>query len=139
MDSLQPDHRSENMRRIRSENTKPELVVRRIIHSMGLRFRLHAGDLPGKPDLVLPRWKTVVFVHGCFWHGHTCRRGSATRKPKSHVDYWLEKLAKNCERDRRQARRLRSLGWRRLVVWECETKNLDKLRQKLARLFRPES
>lgn len=121
------------MRRIGSKNTKPELAVRSLLHRMGLRFRLHVASLPGCPDIVLPRWRTVLFVHGCFWHQHPrCAEG---RIPQSRREYWQPKLQRNCERDRAALRALRKLGWRVLVVWECEIKNSDRLRRRLQRLL----
>jgi DNA mismatch endonuclease (patch repair protein) len=112
------------MAQIRSKNTKPELAVRRAAHAMGLRFRLHGADLPGKPDLVFRRWKTVVFVHGCFWHRHHCERG---RLPKTNADYWLKKLQRNTQRDAAALRALRRSGWRCVVIWECQAKDSFKL------------
>jgi len=108
--------RSRMMAGIRSRNTKPEILVRRGLHRRGLRFRLHARDLPGCPDLVLPRWRTVIFVHGCFWHGHDCRY---FRWPKTRTDFWRDKINGNRERDRRVKTQLHTAGWRVLVVWEC--------------------
>jgi DNA mismatch endonuclease (patch repair protein) len=126
---------SEIMARITDRDTKPEMVVRRLLHRMGLRFRLHAKDLPGKPDLVLRKWKAVVFIHGCFWHGHDCKRGSAKRRPKSNTGYWNQKIEGNMERDARHAEELAILGWRRIVVWDCETADLDQLEARLRALF----
>ena len=111
--------RSENMRRIRSKDTAPELIVRGLVHSLGYRFRLHRADLPGRPDLVFPSRKKVIFVHGCFWHQHIC----ISRKPRSNQQYWLPKLQRNVARDAQHKSDLRRLGWRCLVVWECEVKN----------------
>lgn len=120
------------MAAVGSRNTKPELVVRHVLHSMGLRFRLHQTALPGSPDIVLKRHRTVILVHGCFWHGHSCARG---RPPATRLDFWLPKLEGNRARDRRQARHLRGLGWRVLTVWECQTKDLATLNRRLARYF----
>jgi DNA mismatch endonuclease (patch repair protein) len=118
MDRLTTELRSRNMSRIRSKDTKPEMVVRRLVHGMGYRYRLHAKDLPGKPDLVLRSRKKVIFVHGCFWHGHAgCREG---RTPSSRAGYWAPKLARNVERDRQNLSQLRRLGWKALVLWECQ-------------------
>lgn len=113
-----PSHvRSRMMASIRSKNSRPELVIRRYLHANGFRFRLHKRDLPGRPDLVLPRWKVVVFVHGCFWHGHAgCRY---FRWPATRVDFWKKKISLNVERDRRAEDSLRTLGWRLAIVWEC--------------------
>ncbi|MBR8024603.1 DNA mismatch endonuclease Vsr [Burkholderia cenocepacia] len=132
MDKVTPHQRSLNMAAVRSRNTKPELVVRHALHSMGLRFRLHQTALPGSPDIVLKRHRTVILVHGCFWHGHSCPRG---QPPATRLDFWLPKLERNRVRDRRQARQLRGLGWRILTVWECQTKDPVKLTRRLARYF----
>lgn len=119
------ERRSAIMARIRSEDTVPEMLVRKMLHAAGFRFRLHRGDLPGKPDIVLPRYKVAIFVHGCFWHGHeSCRDG---RRPKSNLDYWNRKLDRNRERDRRSQAKLEAIGWRPLVVWECELEDPDQL------------
>lgn len=132
MDTVSASQRSKNMSAVRTANTAPELVVRRLLHSLGLRFRLHQNTLPGSPDIVLKRHQTVVFVHGCFWHGHDCARG---RAPKSRRDFWLPKLARNKERDRRQARELSALGWRVITVWECETRDTARLAKRLSKKF----
>lgn len=128
MDRLSPERRSWLMSQIRSSNTKPELAVRSLLHRLGYRFRLHRRDLPGTPDIVLKRWMTVVFVHGCFWHGHRCKR---ERMPKSRLDYWQPKIEANRLRDRRKRKALRALGWRVIEVWECELKHPEKLARKL--------
>lgn len=109
--------RSALMTRIRSKNTKPELVVRSILHRLGFRFRLHCRDLPGKPDIVLPRYKKIVLVQGCFWHGHSCALAS---KPKSNQNYWSKKIKRNRLRDRQVSRDLVRQGWSVLEIWECE-------------------
>jgi DNA mismatch endonuclease (patch repair protein) len=133
MDNLSSARRSENMRRIRSRDTLPEIAVRSIIHRMGFRFRLHTKDLPGKPDIVLARLRKVVFVHGCFWHQHKmCQEG---RIPKSRPEYWVPKLQRNCDRDMLHRRNLRKLGWQSLVVWECEIKWPTSLERKLERFL----
>ena len=106
------------MARIRAADTRPEMVVRRIVHALGYRFRLHRRDLPGTPDLVLPKHRAVVFVHGCFWHQHACRRGR--KSPASNRAYWGPKLARNVERDATARMALERMGWRVLTVWECE-------------------
>jgi DNA mismatch endonuclease, patch repair protein len=125
MDRLNKEHRSWNMSRIRGSNTKPELVVRSLLHRMGYRFRLHRRDLPGRPDIVLPKHKTVVQVHGCFWHRHTgCKMAY---KPRTRWAFWKTKFAGNVERDQRTHRELQALGWRVIVIWECETRNAVKL------------
>lgn len=118
MDKLTPERRSANMRQIRSHNTSPELTLRRMLHRLGYRFRLHRNDLPGKPDLVFPARKKVIFVHGCFWHQHReCREG---RVPGSRLEYWGPKLARNQERDAAAQSALVTQGWKFLVLWECE-------------------
>lgn len=132
MDRLSPERRSWLMSRIRSRDTKPEIAVRSILHRSGYRFRLHRKDLPGSPDIVLPGRSTVVFVHGCFWHGHSCK---CDKMPKSRTEYWAEKIVANRRRDARQRRHLRALGWRVVVVWECEIKNPARLASKLKRLI----
>ena len=119
-DNLSPEHRKLCMSRIRSKDTGPELIVRKIAHQLGYRFRLHRGDLPGKPDLVFPLLKKVILVHGCFWHRHRCNRGRVV--PVTNCEYWEEKRTGNVNRDKRTRRELRRLGWRSLVVWECETR-----------------
>lgn len=124
-DTLTPQARSERMSRVRAKDSKPEMQLRRLVHGLGFRYRLHARDLPGKPDLVLPRWRAVIFMHGCFWHRHP---GCAlARLPKSKLDFWQTKLEANRQRDRLNQQRLRELGWRVLVVWECELKHLDRV------------
>lgn len=116
-------NRSEMMSRIGSRNTKPEMVVRQGLHALGFRYRLHAKNLPGSPDIVLPKYKSAIFVHGCFWHAHEgCQN---FRVPKSNTEFWKEKLARNIERDARQIKELEDAGWRVLVVWECATRNLS--------------
>ncbi|UVL54530.1 very short patch repair endonuclease [Pseudomonas sp. B21-035] len=124
---------SDRMRLIKREHTQPELVVRRLLHRMGLRFRLHSKFLPGSPDVVLPKRRTVVFVHGCYWHRHPGCRYAST--PKIRQDFWLPKFASNVERDNRKAEQLRDLGWRVVVVWECETKDLMSLDARLRKVF----
>ncbi|MEO4041146.1 very short patch repair endonuclease [Hoeflea sp. CAU 1731] len=111
--------RSAVMRAVKSRDTAPEMVVRRLVHALGYRYRLHRRDLPGAPDLVFPGRRKVVFVHGCFWHGHDCPRGA--RAPKTNADYWRAKIARNTARDARNAQALADAGWRVLTVWECET------------------
>ncbi len=125
------------MRLIRGKDTTPEMIVRQLIHQMGLRFRLHRKDLPGKPDVVLPKLRTVVFIHGCFWHGHNCKKGSGRRRPKSNTAYWNKKLDRNSERDAEHARELRTLGWTRVVVWACETANPVKFPDKCVAMNKP--
>lgn len=130
-DRLSPARRSWNMSRIRGADTAPERLVRSILHGLGLRFRLHRADLPGKPDIVLPRWKAAVFVHGCFWHRHPgCRFAYS---PKSRVDFWLKKFDDNVRRDARNAAALEAAGWKTIIVWECETANPVELTRRLRR------
>ncbi len=121
------------MRAVKGANTMPELAVRRLAHGMGFRFRLHRKDLPGKPDLTFPRLRKVIFVHGCFWHGHDCARGA--RVPVQNRDYWTRKVARNAERDRIAQSELQRLGWKSLVVWECEIRDQDRLRRALRRFL----
>jgi len=129
IDIVDPGKRSEMMSGIRAKNTSPEILVRKILFSTGLRFRLHRRDLPGVPDIILPRYHVVIFVHGCFWHMHAgCR---LARMPQSNVTFWRKKLEGNRERDQKNIRQLVDLGWRVLVVWECSTKS-DALLGKLA-------
>jgi len=130
-DRLSRAHRSWNMSRIRGENTTPEKLVRSVLHGLGFRFRLHRKDLPGRPDIVLPKWRTVVFVHGCFWHRHSGCRFAYT--PKSRIDFWLRKFQENVERDRRNVDALEAAGWRTIVIWECETVNSERLARRLSR------
>ena len=115
-DNVDPATRSRTMSRVRSTNTTPERSVRRLLHRAGYRFRLHRKDLPGKPDLVLPRYRTAVFVHGCFWHWHGCKR---SRMPSSNREYWIAKIRRNTERDQHSRERLEALGWSVAVIWEC--------------------
>lgn len=128
-DKISPTRRSANMRAIRSVSTKPEMVVRRTTYALGYRYRLHCKDLPGKPDLVFgPRRKTI-FVHGCFWHLHKgCVDG---RMPQSNISYWRPKLLRNAERDALHIAALKANGWKSLVIWECETKNIPGLARKI--------
>ena len=132
-DKLTPVRRSANMARIRSKNMKPELAVRRMIHQMGYRYRLHRKDLPGKPDIVFPSRKAVIFVHGCFWHLHPgCREG---RIPSSRRDYWEPKLLGNVRRDQEVVKKLIESGWRVLIVWECEVQRSEQLREIVKRFL----
>ena len=117
------------MSRVSGKNTKPEILVRSLLHNMGYRFRLHRKDLPGKPDITLPKYKKIIFVHGCFWHGHIgCPRA---KRPTTNNKFWNEKLNKNIERDKITVNNLKQLGWDILTVWTCEVKNIEKLRNKL--------
>ena len=123
------EQRSRNMSAIKSKNTKPEIAVRKLLHSMGYRFRLHRKDLPGSPDIVLPKYKKVIFVHGCFWHRHqNCKYAS---NPKTRREFWEKKFKENIERDKKTQEKLKNLGWKTKIVWECEIKKQDKLIKKL--------
>lgn len=113
--------RSEIMAQIRSKDTKPERRVRNFLFRLGFRYRLHCKSLPGSPDLVFPKFKTVVFVHGCFWHAHPCKIGSGKRKPKTNTEYWNQKIRRNKLRDKNNRKKLSALGWEVVVVWECKT------------------
>jgi DNA mismatch endonuclease (patch repair protein) len=129
-DIFVPCKRSELMSRVRSRDTEPELSVRRLLHACGYRFRLHQTNLPGKPDIVLPRYRTAVFVHGCFWHGH--QYCGAAKRPQTNTDFWNAKLDGNIARDKRNIQRLRACKWRVVVLWECEIPKAT-LPRKLAR------
>jgi DNA mismatch endonuclease (patch repair protein) len=119
-DHLDKEKRSWNMGRIRSNDTRPEISVRKMLHAAGFRFRLHVKNLPGKPDIVLPKWETIIFVHGCFWHRHEgC---SKCTTPSNNSEYWIEKFKKNVERDEIHRAKLKELGWNVIVLWECEVK-----------------
>ena len=127
------EQRSRNMSAIKSKNTKPEIKVRKVLHSMGYRFRLHSKDLPGSPDIVLPKYKTVIFVHGCFWHRHkNCKYAST---PKTRQEFWEAKFRENINRDKLNQENLSSKGWKIIIVWECEIKDKDF---DLNRLFKNE-
>ena len=133
MDRLTPERRSDNMRRIASRDTSPEMIVRRLVHGMGYRYRLHVPTLPGKPDLVLTRLKKIIEVRGCFWHQHG--QCVDSHVPKSRVNYWLPKLQRNQERDFENLSKLKDLGWRVLVVWECEVSDARRLQTRLLRFL----
>ena len=127
------EQRSRNMSAIKSKNTKPEIKVRKVLHSMGYRFRLHSKDLPGSPDIVLPKYKTVIFVHGCFWHRHeNCKYAST---PKTRKEFWNKKFTENKKRDSEIQEKIKILDWRSVVIWECETKNMENLRDKIIDVF----
>lgn len=129
MDVLSTNQRSRNMAAIKGRNTKPEILVRRMLHAHGFRFRLHRKDLPGRPDIVLPRYKTVVFVNGCFWHQHVgCKFAT---KPSSRAEFWEAKLTRNVSRDFENAAKLAELGWRVIVVWECELRDANAVTTRL--------
>ena len=128
-DIVTAEHRSKIMSMIKGKNTKPEMLVRSVCHEMGLRYRLHRKDLPGKPDLVFPKHRLCIFVHGCFWHRHPGCKYAYT--PKSRLDFWLPKLARNVERDLAAQQALQALGWRVAIVWECHTKDREFLRNEI--------
>jgi len=133
MDRMTVSQRSENMRRIRGKNTAPEMAVRRLVYSMGYRYRLHGRSLPGSPDLVFKRLQKAILVHGCFWHWHRgCPVGHI---PGSRPEYWISKFERNRRRDRETYRKLKRLGWEVLVIWECETKDLEMLAERLNRFL----
>ena len=124
MDVFSPEKRSQVMSRIRSKDTKPEKIIRSILHKLGFRFRINRKDLPGKPDIVLPKYKTVIFVHGCFWHQHEgCKIAS---KPKSNSEFWQKKFSRNIERDRKNQEKLQLMGYRVITIWECEANLIHK-------------
>ena len=129
MDTLTEEQRTRCMSHIRSKNTKPEVAVRKVLYSLGFRYRLHRKDLPGKPDIVLPKKKIAVFVNGCFWHQHKdCKRNFS---PKSNTDYWENKLKKNIDRQNRNVRSLEDMGWRVCLIWECEVKDDNLLKRRI--------
>lgn len=135
MDTISKDARSALMSRIRSKDTKPELAVRSMLHRLGYRFRLHRKDLPGRPDIVLPRHRKIILVHGCFWHGHTCRLAS---KPKSHEQYWTEKIARNQCRDACILKELQAQGWEVLELWECDIRAAYGLEERISAFMNPD-
>lgn len=124
MDTLSQDQRSRNMKSVKARDTWPEVKLRRILHALGLRFRLHAAKLPGKPDMVFPKYRTAVFVHGCFWHGHNCK---LFQWPKTRRDFWTHKIRGNKKRDEHVLALLIQMGWRVLIVWECALKGPNRL------------
>lgn len=129
MDTLTPAERSARMARVRGKDTRPELLVRRLAHRLGYRFRKHRTDLPGQPDMAFVLAHKAVFVHGCFWHRHDCPSGR--RLPKSRLEFWLPKLEKNRARDKQKLAELRAAGWEPLIIWECETRDLALLAERL--------
>lgn len=133
-DRVSEETRGYIMSSVRSKDTGPELVVRKLLHGLSYRYRLHKRGLPGSPDIVFQKRKRVIFVHGCFWHGHRCRYG---RLPKSKIEYWEPKIAKNQERDKMNIHRLEHLGWNVLVIWQCELKNIDSVRKRLIQFLGP--
>ncbi|ASP97027.1 DNA mismatch endonuclease Vsr [Sinorhizobium meliloti] len=134
VDRLSREQRSDNMSRIRNRDTRPEIRVRKILHRLGYRFRLNARELPGTPDIVLPKHRSVVFIHGCFWHRHAgCKYAYM---PKTRIDFWSAKFTANLKRDAKAVERLRSDGWRILILWECETKDDKQIEEAIHRFFR---
>lgn len=134
MDSIDQRARSENMRRIRSKDTLPEVEVRQLVRSLGYTgYRLHRKDLPGKPDIAWIGRKLAIFIHGCFWHAHGCKEG--IRKPKSNKSYWLPKIERNRHRDTAHQAALKAIGWRVLIVWDCERRDKQSLSKKLLRFL----
>jgi DNA mismatch endonuclease (patch repair protein) len=133
VDVLTPAQRRLNMSRIRGKDTKPEMAVRRLAHSLGFRYRLHVRSLPGSPDLVFASRRKVVLVHGCFWHRHHCRYGRPT--PATRARFWRNKLAQNVDRDKRARRLLKKSGWTALVIWQCQTRRTDELKDRLLRFL----
>lgn len=129
VDVLTKKQRSFNMSRIKGKDTKPEFIVRKIIHGLGYRYRLHVNNLPGKPDIVLPRHKKIIFVHGCFWHRHNCRYGRV--RPATRRKFWEVKLKGNKERDKIKLRELRKNGWTVMTIWECQTRKPEKIIDKI--------
>ncbi len=132
-DVLTPEQRSLNMSRIRGKDTKPELIVRSTLHRLGYRFRLHRKELPGNPDIVLPKHNMVIFVHGCYWHRHRCRFGRVV--PATRTDFWMEKFSANIARDRRNQQQLIKHGWRVATIWECQTTDLLKLTDRIRNIL----
>lgn len=124
--------RSDIMSHISGKETKQEILVRKFLFANGFRFRKNVKDLPGKPDIVLPKHKTVIFIHGCFWHGHTCKRGAL---PATNVEFWKTKIGGNVERDRRDIAELKKQGWHVFVIWQCEIKNIELRKERLTKLF----
>lgn len=136
MDTIDRERRSRNMAAIKSAGMKPEMSVRRLVHALGYRYRLHARDLPGKPDLVFRKRKKAIFVHGCFWHQHSKAKCLDGRAPKSNIGYWGPKLEGNVARDKRNRAALMKAGWRVLVIWDCETQS-PRLKSKIERFLGP--
>ncbi len=132
-DVFTKEKRSWIMSRIKGRDTKPEILVRSIVHRMGFRFRLHQRELPGNPDIVLARHGKVIFVHGCFWHGH--KRCPRSKRPETNTSFWNKKLDGNIERDKRLRKELRRMGWKMLIIWQCETLKPEKLLKKLERFL----
>ncbi len=136
-DNLTTEQRHRTMKRVKSENTTPEMLVRRLVHGMGFRYRLHRRDLPGVPDLVFSGRRKIIFVHGCFWHGHHCKSGR--KRPKTNQEYWTKKLDRNKARDAENQLKLKELGWDVLIAWECEMKDRSALKARLGRFLEKQS
>jgi len=132
VDSLDPSRRSWNMGRIKGKNTRPEIAVRSLLHSMGFRFRLHRRDLPGTPDIVLPKYRTAIFINGCFWHRHPGCKYAYT--PKSRTEFWEKKFKGTTQRDASNRKLLMDLGWKVETIWECELRNIEQLREKIEKI-----
>lgn len=132
MDTLDKHKRSQLMAKVKQKNTEPEIIVRYFLYSEGFRYRINLKSLPGSPDIVLPKYRTVIFVHGCFWHGHTCKAGHL---PSSNLNYWELKIDKNMKRDRRKIDELKLQGWNVIVIWQCEIKGLKSRRERLLNLI----
>lgn len=137
MDNITKDKRSRTMSKIKSKNTKPELLVRKFLHDHGIRYRLHLASLPGKPDIVITKLRVVIFINGCFWHGHKAKTCKLARIPKSNIEFWTNKIKRNKKRDERTQKALRQAGWHVFNVWECSLKKngLDILWKKLSKLL----
>lgn len=136
IDHVSKEKRSEIMRQVQGKDTAPELIVRKLVYSLGYRYRLYDKKLPGKPDLVFSGRKKVIFVHGCFWHAHNCKKG---KPPKSNLDYWLPKLKENRRRDIRNQKLITSSGWKFLVVWQCQIHNITSLKERVIAFLEDES
>lgn len=132
MDTVSRQKRSEIMSKVKSKNTKPEILIRKALFAKGLRYRINVKSLPGSPDIVLKKYKTVIFVHGCFWHGHDCKYG---KLPATNTEFWKEKRDRNKKRDQRKIEELEVLNWKVFVVWECEINSTIKLSQKISELY----
>lgn len=132
MDTLEKHKRSQLMAKVKQKNTEPEIIVRHFLYSEGFRYRINLKSLPGSPDIVLPKYRTVIFVHGCFWHGHTCKAGHL---PSSNLSYWELKINNNMERDKRKIDELKLQGWNVIVIWQCEIKTLKIRRERLLNLI----
>lgn len=132
MDIFDKSKRSQLMAKVKQKNTAPEIIVRKFLFSKGFRYRINVKSLSGTPDIVLSKYKTVIFVHGCFWHGHTCRAGHL---PSSNLDYWVTKIEKNIERDNRKINELEKLGWNVIVIWQCEIKALKNREIRFSKLI----